>query len=44
VTFTSRATRKSGTVTFTVAGVTPAAGDRYDPSRNLAISASIQLP
>jgi hypothetical protein len=44
VTFTSRTTRKSGTVTFTVTGVTPAAGDRYDPSRNLASSASIQLP
>ena len=44
VTFTSRTTRKRGTATFTVTGVTPAAGDRYEPSRNVVSSASIQLP
>jgi PKD repeat protein len=43
VTFTSKSTRKRGTVTLTVTGVTPPAPYTYDPSRNVVTSASTVL-
>lgn len=43
ITLTSKSTRKRGTVTFTVTGVTPPAPYTYDPSHNVMTSASIAL-